>query len=64
MQIAGIFEHFYTVLFFRHLKLQKIQGTYFKTQGTYFKIYGLYFLQHALCFFHIAKSYKKSRLLL
>ena len=36
---------------FRCLKMQKIQGTYFKISALYFKIYGLYFLRQAMCFF-------------
>ena len=47
----GKLERFCKLLFIRHLKSTKIQGTYFKISALYFKIYGLYFLLHALCFF-------------
>ena len=35
-----IFRRFFNTLFFRHLKQQKIQGTYFKISALCFKIYG------------------------
>ena len=50
----ALFGGFCTILFFKHLERQKIQGTYFKISALYFKIYGLYFLRHGLCFFSCA----------
>ena len=56
----GIFERklprFFSLLFFKHLETQKIQGTYFKISALYFKIYGLYFSQQATCVFRCPKT--------